>query len=481
MRMQGKILGEEELLRIHKDSIKILEEVGVKFPSNTALALLEAKGARVDWDSQTAYIPEALVREVLGKAPKQFTLGARNPEMDLTLPAASSVFNLDGCGVNTIDFHTGERRAAVIQDIVDSARVFEELEPCNIYWAPISPCDVPSGAEGILRVGAAYKNTSKHVQDEVKKKEEVPYFIEICKAIAGSLDQVKERKLYSVTYCTVAPLCHDKDMLEATMELSKFMVPILVYPMPACGTTGPASLRSNIALANAEALSAIVIFQLISPGVPILYGAALGVVNVRSGMFLEGAVETALQMAAMGEMGKFYGLPTMSAGCLTDAKAPGMQAVMEKVLTTVPLVLSEIDVVQGIGLIESSMTLSLEQMVVDCEIANLCNRMKAGIDTGDDKDYFEDIKTVGPGGHFLKQKNTRAAFRSDQFYHAMLSDRNSYDGWVDLGRPDMLSQARNKVQKILDSEPKNPLPESTEKLITEIMQEAERKLSEIHK
>lgn len=477
MKMKGRILCEEEMLNIHQDSIRILEEVGVKFPSHEALEILVNGGARVDWDKQIAYLSEEMVRDALLKAPKQFILGARNPELDVKLPSDVSLFNMDGCGVNALDFHTGQRRAAVLQDIVDSSRVFEELEGCNVYWPPVSPSDV-ANAGGIVRTGTAYMNMSKHLMDEVIKKEEVPYLMEMCSALAGGREAAKGRNLYSATYCTVAPLCHDKDMLEATMELSRFMAPILVYPMPACGTTGPASLRSNLAQANAEALSAIVIFQLTSPGVPLLYGAALGVVNVRSGLFLEGAVETAMQMAAMGEIGKYYGFPTMSAGCLTDAKAPGMQAVMEKVLTTVPLVMSEIDVVQGIGLIESSMTLSLEQMVIDSEIANLCRRMKDGIDMGEDKDFFEDIKEVGPGGHFLKQKNTRAAFRSDQFYHAALCDRNSYDGWVDLGRPDMYDQARKKVTEILAAEPKHPLPETTEKQLREIMQEAERKLGE---
>lgn len=478
MRMQGRVLKEEDVLRIHKDSIRILEQVGVRIPSKEALALLEHKGARVDWDRQVAYISEAMVRSALETAPKQFVMGARNPEMELALPASCSIYNMDGCGVNTIDFETGTRRTALLKDVADSARIFEEIDLCNIYWPPVSPGDVPDEAGGVVRAGVAWMNTSKHVMDEVKRKEEVPYIIAMCSEMAGGLEQAKERNLYSVTYCTVAPLCHDGAMLEATMELSKYKAPILVYPMPACGTTGPASLMSNIALANAEALSSVVLFQTVSPGVPVLYGAALGVVNVRSGMFLEGAVETALQMTAMGEIGKYYGLPTMVAGCLTDAKTPGTQAVMEKVLTTLPLVLSEIDVIQGIGLIESSMTLSFEQMIIDSEIASLCRRMKEGVEVNDDLDFFEDIKTVGQGGHFLKQKNTRAAFRTGQFYQSALCDRDSYDGWAGLGRREMIDLARDKVKEILGGEPKHPMPEKTEKPLLEIMEEAKRKLCE---
>ena len=480
MKMQGTILNEEEKRRIHDDSIRILEEIGVRFPSETALNILEAGGAQIDRERQVAQISREMVDKALSSAPKNIMLGARNQEKNLILPSDLTVYNLDGCGVNTFDYGTGKRRPSVLQDVANAARVFEEVEAGMVYWTPVSPSDVPHHVRGIVGTGTSWMNTSKHIQDEVKFKEEVPYVIEMAKAILGDLESVISRKIYSVTYCTVAPLCHDCDMMEATLELCKYQAPILIYPMPACGTTGPASLYSNLALANAEALSAIVLFQLASPGTPLIFGSALGVVNVRSGMFLEGAPETVLQMTAMGEMGKFYGLPVTTAGCLTDAKIPGMQSVLEKVLTTLPLVLSGSDVVQGIGLIESSMTLSLEHILIDEEIAGLCRRMKDGITVSGELDFYEDIRAVGHGGHFLKQKNTRTSFRSREFFQTQLCDRNSYDGWESLGKQDMIQSAAKKVKTILSGELKNPLPYQTEKVLLEIMDDARRTLAGLH-
>jgi len=285
-----------------------------------------------------------------------------------------------------------------------------------------------------------------------------------------------DRKIYSACYCTVAPLCHDAKMLEATIELSKYKAPILVYPMPSCGSTGPASLYSNVVLGNAEALSALVVFQVATPGTPILYGAALGKINIKSGLFLESTTETALMMAAVGQIGKFYGLPTTAAGCLSDSVVPGMQAIMEKMITTLPLVLNEVDIIQGIGLLESSMTLSLEQMLVDEEIYNVCMRMKSGVEVCDVKDYFEDIKEVAQGGHYLKQKSTKNAFRTDEFSKYKLADSCNYEEWLRLDSPDMFSVANKKVEAILAAEPKHPLPLNTEKQIREIMEEAKAKL-----
>ncbi|MGI6734006.1 MAG: trimethylamine methyltransferase family protein [Anaerovoracaceae bacterium] len=476
MKMMGSVLNDEEIKEIHRQSIYILENVGVKVPSEKALGMLEASGAKIDWDKQIVFIPENLVQKCLASAPKEFTLGARNPEYDFPMPSSYSVMNLDGTGVNVLDHRTGKRRPAALQDVSDAARVFEEIEIGKVLWSPVIPYDVPSGASGVLNTATSLMNCSKHVQDEAKNIREVPYLIEIVKAITGSVEELISRKIYSVTYCTVAPLCHDPEMLEATMELTKYQVPVLIYPMPACGSTGPASLASNIALANAEALSAMVIFQLASPGTPVIYGAALGIIDRRSGVFLEGAVETVLQLTAMNQVGKYYGFPTIIAGCLSDALETGMQAVMEKVLTTLPLVLNRVDVVQGIGLIESSMTLSLEQMLIDAEIGQLCNRMQAGIHMAPEKNLYEDIKTVGQGGHYLKQKSTRALFRSGEYFTPVLSERSTYDAWMEMGSPSMFSKAHEKVENILAAEMRNPLDSQTQKVIEEIMEEAKAKL-----
>ena len=89
-----------------------------------------------------------------------------------------------------------------------------------------------------------------------------------------------------------------------------------------CRSREPRARRrvlGNIALANAEALSSLVIFQLARPGRPIMYGSAVGSMDFRTGAFLAGTPEMGIQSAALTTMGRFYGLPTMGAGCATDA------------------------------------------------------------------------------------------------------------------------------------------------------------------
>jgi trimethylamine--corrinoid protein Co-methyltransferase len=288
-------------------------------------------------------------------------------------------------------------------------------------------------------------------------------------AILGSEQAIRDRKLFSVCYCTLAPLVHEEHMCDAYLDLVEWEAPILIFPMPCAGSTGPGSLFSNIVLGNAEALSSLVLFQMAHPGTPLIFGDASGSTEFSSGGFLEGSPEMVLMTGARGEMARFYGLPNTQAGCLTDAKEPGPQAVMEKMLTTLPLVLGGVDMVQGPGALETSGTLCLEQIVVDDEIAGLCQRMRDGIDMSDSKDYFEDIEAVGPGGHFLMQESTLRACRSPEFHRVELSDRNTYERWSDLGRPDMYGRARDRVEEILAEPPADPLPDDVIGKLDEII------------
>jgi trimethylamine--corrinoid protein Co-methyltransferase len=229
-------------------------------------------------------------------------------------------------------------------------------------------------------------------------------------------------------------------------------------------------------MGNAEALSSLVLFQMAHPGTPLIFGDASGSTDFASGGFLEGSPEMVLQTAARGEMARFYGLPNTQQGCTTDAKEPGAQAVMEKLLTTLPLVLSGADLIQGPGALETSGLLCLEQIVVDDEIAGLCKRMRDGVDLSEAKNRFDDIAKVGPGGHFLMQDSTLAACRSDEFYAPSLSDRHTFERWAELGRPDLYSKARERVEEILATPQKNPLSDDVIGKLDEIVRRADEEL-----
>ena len=134
MRTQCQFLSESEKERIHRDSLKILSEVGVRFMSPKTLDILKKHGAKVDRDSKIAKIPADMVTEALKRAPKSFTLGARKPAFDFPMPSSWTGYTLDGEATFAIDFETGERRNGLTKDLVASLKIFEELPLGTIVW-----------------------------------------------------------------------------------------------------------------------------------------------------------------------------------------------------------------------------------------------------------------------------------------------------------------------------------------------------------
>jgi trimethylamine--corrinoid protein Co-methyltransferase len=479
MKLKGQILSKEEQERIHAESLRILMEVGVKFYGDKALPLLEKNGARVDRETKIARIPKELIMQALQTAPKSFVLGARNPAYDYPLPSPVSRYCLDGTASFALDFSTGERRYGTRKDIENGARVFQQMDMGVMTWAPTCASDVPAHSRALHEFFTMMKFSSKHGNHELHTREQIPYLVAGLKAVLGSEGEIRARNNYSLIYCPVAPLMHDGPMLDGYLELGQLGIPVMIMPMPVTGTTGPASLYSNLCLANAEALSSIVIYQLAHPGRPMIYSSATGSVDFKKGAYLGGSPEMGLQSAGLTVMGQYYGLPSTSAGCTSDAKQPGPEAILEKFVTTIAPVLVGSDIIVGFGEIESDQVLILEQIVVDNELAHMVERLYTGIDVDESKNYFEDIAALGPGGNFLKARSTRLAARSDEFYRPGLVDHNPYETWLSLGKPGLYSNARRKVEEILAGPVVDPMPESVISELDDILRRADLELKGI--
>ena len=187
----------------------------------------------VDQESKIAKIPAEMVNHALKTAPRSFICGARVPDKDFALPSTFSGYVLDNGGIFTRDFKTGERRIANEQDHYEFLRVFDEMKLATMVWG--TSVQTPVAYNTIRTTLTSYMHSSLHIQDELGDPAEVPFIIEGLEAILGSSDAVKERKLYSVVYCTLAPLAHEGHMCDAYLDLIEYEQPICIFPMPCCG------------------------------------------------------------------------------------------------------------------------------------------------------------------------------------------------------------------------------------------------------
>ncbi|MBW1897417.1 MAG: trimethylamine methyltransferase family protein, partial [Deltaproteobacteria bacterium] len=111
-----EILGEEQMEAIHRGSLDVLENTGIRFESEKALKLFEKNGCKVDFEERRVRFPPGLVEECLRKCPSSFHLRARKPENDLNLSANNPTYFCVFPGMRTVDIDTWEPRTPTIED-----------------------------------------------------------------------------------------------------------------------------------------------------------------------------------------------------------------------------------------------------------------------------------------------------------------------------------------------------------------------------
>ena len=454
-RLSLNILSPEDVDKIHGASLRMIESVGVKFPSPRALDIWRSYGAKVDSGTMVVRAPGRLIEEAIRKAPPVYSLAARNPALDLPLDGNHVYVGTDGCGVEVVDLRTGGRRRSVLRDVEDIARVADFLEEVAFHWVPVSAQDCPSESRGLHELLAIWKNSTKHVQTEsIYSGTEARAAAEMAVLLAGGKDALRRRPLLSIMECTVSPLAHDGGSLDAALVGAGFGLPVGFMSMASSVSSAPATLAGNLVVANAEVLSGLALIELAHPGAPVFYAAAQTMMDLRTGAYTGGGPEDFLFGAATNRLADFYRVPLSMGSFATGAKEPNWQAGLENSLSTFMASLAMSDMLLGVGLLSGSTVWSFAQMIMDCEIFGIIAKVMEGIAVNEETLALEAIREVGPGGTFLTHDHTKRHLR--ELWLNSLLDRRPVSVWEKKkdGAPDW---ALDKAKVILETHQPSPL------------------------
>ena len=454
-RLSLNILSPEDVRRIHIASLDMIESVGVRFPSEKALDIWEAHRATVNRDTMIVKVPGHVIEQALRQAPPVYTLAAREPAQDLPLDGNHVYVATDGCGVEMIDIATGKRRRSRLQDVADIARVADALEEVAYHWVPVSAQDCPPETRGVHELRAIWENSTKHLQTEsIYSACEAQAAVEMAAVIAGGREALRKRPVLSLLECTTAPLGQDGGSVEAALIAAEAGVPVGFMTMTSSVSTAPATLAGNLAVGNAEVISALALIQLAYPGAPVYYSAAQTVMDLRTGGYTGGGPEDFLFGAASNVLADYYNVPLAMGSFATGAKEPDWQAGLENGLATFMACIVMSDMLLGVGMLHGSRVWSFEQMLMDCEIFDIIRHMLQGVVVDKETLALDAVRAVGPGGNFLAQKHTKKHLRD--LWVPRYMDRRPYDVWEEK-RDGPRDWAREKAKQILATHQPDPL------------------------
>jgi len=456
-KLRLEILTTEDVKKIHEATLWIIENVGVRFPSEKALNIWEAHGAAVDREKQVVRAKPELIERALKTCPPAYALAARDPSQDLPLDGNHVYVGTDGCGVEVIDLHTGVRRVSCLQDVADISRLADATEEVAFHWVPVSAQDRPPETRGLHEIRTIWANSTKHVQTEsIYNEHEARASIEMASLIAGGRDQLRKRPVLSLMQCSASPLGHDGGSVDAALLAAEAGIPTGFMTMAACLTTGPATLAGNLAVGNAEVIAATALLQLAFPGSPVFYAAAQTASDLRSGAYTGGGPEDFLFGAATNILADFYDIPLSMGSFATGAKEPNWQAGLENSLSTFMASLTMSDMLLGVGFLHGSRVWSFAEMMMDAEIFSIIHKMMRGIPVDEESLALEAIAAVGPGGNFLSQKHTRRHMRD--IFLSQFMDRRPYAEW-ESRKDNAPDWALTKARKVLAEHQPEPLDE----------------------
>jgi trimethylamine--corrinoid protein Co-methyltransferase len=237
-------------------------------------------------------------------------------------------------------------------------------------------------------------------------------------------------------------------------------------------TTAPATLAGNLAVGNAEVISAAALMQLAFPGSPFFYAAAQTASDPRTGAYTGGGPEDFLFGAATNKLSDYYNMPLSMGSFATGAKWPNWQAGVENSLSTFMASVVMSDMLLGAGLLHGSRIFSFEQLMMDCEIFDIVYNMMQGIVVNEETLALDAVHDVGPGGNYLAQKHSRRHMRD--LWLPKYFDRRTYEEW-EQKQDDGRDWAREKAKQVLETHEPAPLEPQVSKEFARIIRSVEEK------
>ena len=463
---RGELLSKTELETLKGGTLRLLDEVGVQFPSRQAREIMADHGARVDMETEIVRIPPDLVQRAMSTAPRSFVLAGREERFDLLLDGNNSYLATDGTGVHVIDLETREMRASRKEDVAMMARVCDALPLISFYWPMVSAQDYGVTAP-LHQCHAGLTNTLKHVRGGMTVPPELaPYVIEMVTAVAGSDEALRKRPPICANFCTISPLSQDGHSLDTALAYAEAGIPMSFMAMPTMGSTAPATPLGALVMGDAEVVSAMVLVQLAHPGAPVLHANIISMMHPRTGGYIAHFPIPLRWMVV--QMAHAWGVPNLGGGSVSvDTTEIGWSAGLDTASGAMTIPLYGGEICGFLGLTGSSMVLQPEHMILQHEACQYAHDLLQGFRFDEAGMALDVIANVGPRSHFLLERHTVKHMRDFPLSSLQREDAG--------GSPrDALEVALEEFKRLNETHRPEPLPDEVLMELDRILAAAER-------
>lgn len=444
-------LSPQDIEKVNNAVMDVLENIGLSQAIPGCIAAVKKGGGH--YKNGRLHFPRALVEDTIANCARDFMLYGQRPEHDIDISSSKLYFGTAGAAVHIVDVESREYRDSTLHDLYNIARIVDKMDHIHYFQRPIVARDMVEPADlDFNTLYASVSGTSKHVGSSWVVPEHVDHSLKFLHRVAGSEQQWRARPFVSMSCCFVVPPLRFAEDACACLEAAVHGgMPVLLLSAGQAGATSPAALAGSVVQSVAEVLAGLVYVNMLRPKHPAIFGTWPFVSDLRTGAMSGGSGEQAVLMAACGQMGRFYNLPTGVAAGMADAKLPDAQSGYEKGYTVTLAAHSGANMVyESAGMHASLLGACLESYIIDNDMLGAINRTVRGIEVNDETLSLQTMRDVCVDGplHYLGHQQTMNLMQKDYLY-PQIGDRNSPKEWYEKSRPELLKSASGVVDQIL--------------------------------
>lgn len=438
-------VSEAQLDRIHAASMAILRDIGIEFRDETALQQWRAAGARVE--GSRVHLTEAMVMDLIAKAPARFTIHGRNPAHLAEIgPDTMTFATMQGAPcVRDLD---GIRRASTLEDLRNFNRLTQSLPGFHIAGGfTCEPTDIAVPWRHLEMVRSALLDTDLPFFGLATGQQRSEDCIAMARLVHGAF--MDDHAVMAAHISGNSPLVWDATMLEGLRVYAEAGQVVLLSPFVLGVANTPADVAATVAQLNAEALACLAYAQLVRAGTRMIYGQYSVSVSMKSGAPMSGMPEVTLMNVIVGQLARRYGLPWRTTAAQASSKLFDAQSGYESATAMMSGATAGANLMlHAGGWDEAGLVCCMGKFVADAEQNLLIAKYAQGVDFDHFDEALEAVSRIGPGGHYLGDAFTLKHFR-EAFIAPELLDYLLHEQWKAKGEKPMDQRCREKAAEIL--------------------------------
>lgn len=465
-----KLLDQETVKTLLAKTYDVLKQVGIRFDNHDALEILAAHGASIDPKSRIVRMKEDLVDRALRTVPPVIDLYTEDGKEKLSLGAEGVFFVPGSTAPFILDTDSGFQRKATCSDLVNFLRLVNNLPHIQVNNPAFIISDVPGAMEDGFRCFLSILHSTKpFVGGGSTSVRSIKMVRRMLAVMAGGEEALQQKPRNYFSCCPTSPLNWDDNTCRKLLYCATNAIPTLIIPAPGIGATAPVTLLGSIMQQTVENLSGVVLHQLLHPGAPVFCGAAATVMDMRSGNSAFAAIESQMVNVANAQICRHLHLASHGIVATSDAKTVDAQTGLEAAQGIMMGAMGGINIISGVGMIDSGLCQSFEKLIIDNEIAGMALRLKQGVASTPETLAFDVINDIGPGGQYLTAEHTLQWMRKEHYIPSDVIQRQSLTDLQNSIAPDARKTAREVMRITLAAHETRVLAEDKKKELIRII------------